>query len=474
MKKFISIFLILTIMISMLSLVSCDFWIFKTTTITEATTTTIPDVPSVRFDGGYDSSEVMIEIWHLLHESSGITAIEKAALRFKEIYPNITIKTMTYGDYNQIYEFVNKTDKENRPNLIFCSPELILEYNKSNSIVTLDSFVDSDYVIESTGEMMGFTEEQIDDLVDNFYNEGRILDDGKMYYLPLYRLTDLLYYNKSVFDELGLEAPQTWKDVENCIQVIKENYPDSIPLGCESTENLFITLAAQYGSDYTSNTGNNYLFVNDTNKSFVSKFAEWYQKGWFTTDYPERGPYDDFASGKILMSIASSAGVRYHSPNKVDGEYTFELGVAPMPQVDTSSPKSISYGPSIAMLESENIQGVYASWLFLKFLMTDPETQGLLAVKYLSMPMTNSALESNIYTNMMKSYENSGSLLLTANEFIVTQSTACFIPAVFTGADKTKENVGLLMKSVFSKYQLGANNSTMIDEEFIKALANCK
>lgn len=468
MKKLISLLLIFTLVASMMSLISCSFIEnFKN----ETTTTPQNQIPVAP---GYDGSEVTIEFWHLLHESSMVTAIEKAAVRFKKIYPNITIKTMTYGDYNQIYEFVNKTDKENRPNLIFCSPELILEYNKSNSIVTLDSFLNNNYVIESTGEMMGFTQEQLDDLVDNFYNEGRILDDGKMYYLPLYRLTNVLYYNKSVFDELGLEAPQTWEDVENCIQVIKENYPDSIPLGCKSTEDLFITLAAQYGSDYTSNTGDNHLFVNDTNKSFVSKFAEWYQKGWFTSDYPAWGPYDDFASGKILMSIGSSAGVRYHYPNKIDGEYTFELGVAPIPQVDPSNPKSISNGPSVAILENENIQEVYASWLFLKFLMTDTQTQATLAIQYQAIPMTSSALESDIYKNRMEYLENNNPLLLKNSQVVVTQSNACFIPAVFVGADKTKENVGLLMKSVFSKYQLGADNSAMIDEEFRKALENCK
>lgn len=467
MKKLLSILLAFTLLTSMLSLFSCNFNFFTDTT----------DEPNSEpniYAGAYDGSEVTITIWHTLSESRVITAIENAAVRFEEIYPNITIETMTYGDYDQIYEFVNKADKEDKPNLIFCSPELILEYNESNSIVTLDSFLNNKYVIESTGEIMGFTQEQLDDLVDNFYNEGRILDDGKMYYLPLYRLTNVLYYNKSVFDELGLEAPQTWEDVENCIQVIKENYPDSIPLGCESTEDLFITLAAQYGSDYTSNKGDNYRFVNDTNKSFVSKFAEWYQKGWFTSDYPAWGPYDDFANGKILMSIASSAGVRYHYPNKIDGEYTFELGVAPIPQVDPSNPKSISNGPSIAILENENIQEVYASWLFLKFLMTDTQTQATLAIQYQAIPMTSSALESDIYKNRMEYLENNNPLLLKNSQVVVIQSNACFIPAVFVGADKTKENVGLLMKSLFSKYQLGADNSAMIDEEFRKALENCK
>ena len=468
MKKSISLLLILSLVASMMSLISCGFL----ENIYNKTTTTAPQ-NQTPVAPGYDGSEVTIEFWHTLSESRVITAIEEAAARFEEIYPNITIETMAYGNYDQIYEFVNKTDKENRPNLIFCSPELILEYNKSNSIVTLDSFLNNKYVIESTGEMMGFTQEQLDDLVDNFYNEGRILDDGKMYYLPLYRLTNVLYYNKSVFDELGLEAPQTWEDVENCIQVIKENYPDSIPLGCESTEDLFITLAAQYGSDYTSNKGDNYRFVNDTNKSFVSKFAEWYQKGWFTSDYPH-GPYDDFANGKILMSIASSAGVRYHYPNKIDGEYAFELGVAPIPQVDPSNPKSISNGPSIAILENENIQEVYASWLFLKFLMTDAQTQATLAIQYQAIPMTSSALESDIYKNNMEYLENKNPLLLKNSQVVVTQSNACFIPAVFDGSTKTKENVGLLMKSVFSKYQLGADNSAMIDEEFRKALENCK
>ncbi len=472
MKKRVILWLVVFFVISAISLFLYNS--IAQNNNSEITTTTGEKTTSNPEPAAYDGSEVTITIWHTMFTSSGVSAIERAAARFKEIYPNITVKTVVLGDYDQIYEHVWASTQENKPNLVFCSPEQILEYTKSNSIVTLDSLINNESVIESSGEMMGFTQEQLDDFIDNFYNEGRMFNDGKMYYLPLSRQTDLLYYNKSVFDKLGLQAPKTWGEMEECIKTLQEHYPNSIPLGCESADNLFITLAAQYGSNYTSSTGDNYLFVNDTNKAFVTKFAEWYQKGWFTTDYPEYGPYDDFANGEILMSIGRSNGVMYHYPAKSNGEYTFELGVAPIPQVDPSNPKSLADGPSVCILNSENIQEIYASWLFLKFITTDSETQALCGLSYASMPVTASALENSKYKDLTENSNLYDSPRYLAIKIVINQSNTCFTPPVFDGSAKAKENVGLLMKTIFEKYRIGEDNSTIIDEEFDKALANCK
>ena len=139
---------------------------------------------------------------------------------------------------------------------------------------------------------------------------------------------------------------------------IKEIDPKSIPLGYDSEGNWFITMTEQYGSDYTSATEPHYLFDNDTNKAFVKKFNEWYQKGYVTT----AGLYGAYTSGlftstdetRCYMCIGSSAGATYQRPAKgEDGSYPFEVGIATIPQVNAENPKVISQGPSLVILKTD-------------------------------------------------------------------------------------------------------------------------
>lgn len=459
MKKLISLALLFTLTLSAMAFSSCRFGTPNHMDYLNST---------------YDGSEVTIEIWHTFATSSGVSPIERASYEFKKLYPNITIKTRVFGHYEQIYEFVTECTDETMPNLVFCSPSTLMAYHENDMLVSLDHFINNKNIIASTNEMTGFTQAQIDDFVDTFYNEGKIFGSDTLYSLPFVKSTDLLYYNKSVFDELGLKVPTTWDEMEQCFEVLKEAYPDCTPLGYQSTENLFITLAAQYGSDYTSANGE-YLFVNDKNKAFVSKFAEWYQKGYLTLSEFEYGPYDDFANAQTLMYVGNSVGIMYFYPTKIDGEFTFELGAAPIPQFDPSNPKTVAEGEaSICLIENQNSQEVYASWLFLKYLMTDMEFQARSATQYNSMPVLNSVKDSDEYKTYVNNSFTNGSLRYIAMELVPLQADSCFTTPIFEGYEKARENVGLLVRSIFEKYQLGADNSAMIDEEFQKALDECK
>ena len=317
--------------------------------------------------------------------------------------------------------------------------------------------------------------------IEGYYNEGKEYGDGLMYSLPFQKSTEVLYYNKTEFDALGLQAPETWDDVEIAIQLLKQKYPNSTPLGYDSEENFFITIAAQLGSDYTSATGNHYTFVNQKNKDFVAKFAEWYQMGWMTTSALMGGSYtsDSFKKandevGKIFMSIGSSAGARYQRPDKVDGEYPFEVGIVSIPQFDTNNPKVISQGPSICIFEDENEQEMYASWLFLKFLTTDQRFQAEYAMKSGYVPVIKSVMETSQYKMALENADGGDFITSLVALVALEQQDAYFTSPAFAGSADARTQVGLLVQSVFSKFELGEDNSNMINTEFQKYYDYCQ
>ncbi len=465
MKRILVSLLLVAMIINVFALVSC----FNNNPVVDLDLT-----------GSYDGSAVTITFWHSMGADNK-ALLEDAIARFNEKYPNITIEHQSLGDYDGIFDQIRtKLTAGNQPNLAFCYPDHVATYNKSESVVVLDDLINNQNVL-GTGEMMGFTQAQLDDFIEAYYNEGKEYGDGKMYSLPFQKSTEVLYYNKTVFDALGLEAPETWDDVEEIIQVLKQNYPNSTPLGYDSEENMFITLVEQYNSEYTSATGEHYTFVNDTNKAFLAKFAEWYQKGWMSTSALMGGSYtsDGFKKaddevGKIFMSIGSSAGARYQRPDKVDGAYPFEVGIVSIPQVDASNPKVISQGPSICIFEDENVQEVYASWLFLKFLTTDQRFQAEYAMKSGYVPVIKSVMETPTYKNALDK-ANGGDFITSLVALVaLEQQDAYYTSPAFAGSADARTQVGLLLQSVFSKYVLNADNSSMINSEFQKYYEICQ
>ena len=431
--------------------------------------------------GTYDGSAVTITFWHTMGADNK-ALLEDAIARFQEVYPNINVEHTSYGDYDGVFEQIRtKLTAGNQPNMAFCYPDHVAWYNNSESVVVLDDLINNQKVIDGSGEMMGFTQAQLDDFIEGYYNEGKEYGDGKMYSLPFQKSTEVLYYNKTVFADLGLEAPKTWDDVEVLVKALKEAYPNSTPLGYDSEENFFITLCAQYGSDYTSATGEHYTFVNDTNKAFVAKFAEWYQKGWMSTSALMGGSYtsDGFKkandeTGKIFMSIGSSAGARYQRPEKEGDNYPFDVGIVSLPQVNPADPKVISQGPSICVFEDENVQEVYASWLFLKFLTTDQRFQAEYAMKSGYVPVIKSVMDTPTYKTALEK-ANGGDFITSLVALVaLEQEEAYFTSPAFSGSADSRTQVGLLLQSVFSKYVLGQDNSSMINSEFQKFYDICK
>ena len=435
--------------------------------------------------GTYDGSAVTITFWHTMGIDNK-AALDAAIARFNEQYPNIKVDHKSLGDYDEVYSQIQtKLKAGTYPNIAYCYPDHVASYNDARKVVVLDDLINNKNVISSTNEMMGFTQAQLDDFIEGYYNEGKEYGDNKMYSLPFMKSTEVLYYNKTVFAELGLEAPKTWEDVENCIIKLKEAYPNSTPLGYDSLENFFITLAAQHGSDYTSATGDYYIFNNDTNKAFVKKFAEWYQKGWLTSPNPQQSGYtsDAFtaandADKKVFMAIGSSAGARYQRPDKNgEGEYPFDVGIVPVPQVNPADPKVISQGPSICILKKDNVQEVYASWLFVKFLTTDAKFQATYSTKSGYIPVIKSVINDPEYKAYIDLADGGDFITSLVAKVALEQEAAYFTSPAFSGSANARTQVGLLTWAVFTNYSMNASDATnnqMIDTMFDQQEAECE
>ena len=424
-----------------------------------------------------------------------IDAIE----RFNALYPDITIEPSYPGKYDDVRDTIkNELAGGTQPHLAYCYPDHVALYNVTKKVVPLDAFIESTIEItreDGTKEVLGLTEEQIDNFIDGYYAEGAVFDEaGTMYTLPMSKSTEVLYYNKTFFDtyaeEYGLKVPTTWEEMEDaCEKILKIKADKNLtslnkPLGYDSEANWFITMCEQYGSNYTSATGNTkFLFNNKKNREFVQMFREWYDKGYFTTQ-ELYGSYtsDLFKTAGIVMCIGSSAGATHQVPDGTDGHAEFDVAIAPIPQINLEAPKAISQGPSLVMFDQANKQEVVATWLFAKFLTTDAEFQASFSMVsgYIpvierealveAIPDYGTWLDTGIAPGATAADPKSKAIATTIS-VALSQQDAYFVSPAFNGSSKARDVVGALMQFCFVE-QTG-DIPAMIEQAFKDAIAEC-
>jgi len=431
-------------------------------------------------EGGYDGSAVEIVFYNTM--GSNLTPVlDTYIAEFNKLYPNIKVTSTNVGNYDDCRDQIStEITVGNQPNIAYCYPDHVALYNLAKAVTTLDNLIASDIEVaraDGTTEILGLTEEQIADFIEGYYNEGKQFGDGLMYTLPMSKSTEVLYYNKTFFDANGLTVPTTWDELEALCAKIKEIDPNSIPLGYDSEANWFITMCEQYGSPYTSATGDHFLFDNEQNHAFIKKFNEWYNKGYLTT----QTLYGGYTSGlfvsttevKSYMSIGSSAGAIHQRPAAgADGSYPFEVGIATIPQVDAANAKVISQGPSLCIFQKSNPQEVIASWLFVKFLTTNVDFQAEFGLASGYLPVLKSAAEHPVYKAELDNADGGNHITALSAKVCMAQADAYYTSPAFNGSSKARDEVGALLTKCLALTE--GDIDAQIADAFADAVAECE
>ncbi|MDE7439432.1 MAG: extracellular solute-binding protein [Clostridia bacterium] len=430
-------------------------------------------------ESGFDTTKPVTITFHHTMGRMLSDVLQGAIDDFTDIYPNITVNEEAVGTYEDVRDQTLKEIEEgNQPNVVYCYPEHIADFIAKDAVVPLNGFLpDGEYkdktvtLPDGTKVPLGFTQAEQEVFVQAYYQEGFYYGDSStMYSLPFSKSTEVLYYNKAVFEQLGLGVPTTWDEMEAVCAALKTAYPNSTPLGYDSESNLFITMCEQLSSPYTSSTGENFLFDNATNRMFVEKFKSWVDNGYLTTQQV-LGMYSSniFTKKNCFMVVSSSAGARNYVPDRVDGEYPFEVGIASVPQINPDRPKVISQGPSVCVLIQNNPQEMLASWLLVKYLTTNVKFQAQFSAVSGYVPVTTAVLQHPGYVELLAEANGTDKLnYLALKACMELAQTGCyFVPPVFEGSATARNQVGSLMAAVFK-------GDKTIDQAFKDAIDNCK
>lgn len=122
---------------------------------------------------------------------------------FNESQDKYEIKTTTQADYTETYEKLQAgIAGNNAPDMALLDVDKSRNLSEKNLIADLSSYVEED------------TDFNADDFLPVFFDQGQD-ENGKLFALPAYGTTQVLYYNVEAFKNAGIdsESIETWQDL---------------------------------------------------------------------------------------------------------------------------------------------------------------------------------------------------------------------------------------------------------------------
>jgi len=418
---------------------------------------------------------------------------------FKKVEPNITVNNVYQsGSYNDLESMISKGFlSDNYPDIVQGYPDNVANYIDYGKAVKLDSYINN--------AEYGWNDFDKSDIIEAFQDEGREYTVEGTYSVPYSKSTEEMFYNADVLIGLDLSkydstinsgAPLnaayfdklTWTELFDKLCPAITKYNDALPtdqkilktdqayhgiFAYDSDDNLFITLAKQYGYGYTSvkNGFGSVDFNNDGMKSVLKTFKKAYDNGYFLTKGSAGGNYTNtyFTLQNTLFSVGSTGGVKY----QFDAAHPMNVGVARIPQADINNPWTINQGPSLTVLDHNSEDRKLASWLFYKY-MTNTTNSLDWAINSGYMGIRNSNYESDEYkeaTSVEDKQEKTLDILMAKSASYLSKITPnMFVSPAFKGSSQCRTQVGGLMTSVLTSNGTDAT----IDDLFAKAESTAK
>lgn len=241
------------------------------------------------------------------------------------------------------------------------------------------------YINDATIGIPNFKE----NLTGFVYGEITQWGDGAIYMIPNICTSEVFYYNKTLFEELNLEVPKTWEELEEVSRVIyqKTGKPG---FGTDSAIDTFQGLLIQNGSGYINAETKQMDLDYDVALEQLTWLADCIKEGIFRLpgdDFYLSGP---FCSGAVASYIGSSAGVGYATMNNG----AFEVGCAPIPQAGKVLYSS-SWGGGFVCFKTTEAKAK-AAYKFLKWF-TSTEMTSRWAINFGALPAYISGMETAEY-----------------------------------------------------------------------------
>lgn len=358
---------------------------------------------------------VEITFWHAMNGDLE-KSLQGLTDKFMAENQNIKVTLQNQSSYQELQQKITATtaSPKDLPTMTQAYPHWMVDAAQENLLVDLKPYIEN--------ETIKF--DNYDDILEGFRKASEV--DGKIYGLPFNKSTEVIWYNKDLFEELNLKVPTTYEEFANVAKTITEK-KGIVGAGFDSLNNFYTTFLKNEGIDFNSS-------VDVTGKESVDAvnyYLDGVKAGYFRIAGTDKFLSGPFANETLGMYVGSNAGESFVKQG-VNGK--FEVGVAPYP-----AEISMQQGTDLYVFSNATPEQRTAAYEFLKFL-TEGENQITWAKETGYMPARKSAIQS-------EEYKTSGSLVAAILE---DATKNLFVNDVAPGVDSAYRESATVLEGILS------------------------
>ncbi len=288
------------------------------------------------------------------------------------------------------------------------------------------SYSDTAYKVDEMGCAVDiskyFTDEELNEYIDGYIEEGRISTDNSLKIFPTAKSTEVMMLNFTDWEKfaesenVSTDDLKTWESVVDTAEKYYE-YTDNLTpdikndgkafFGRDSIANYMLVGAKQLGAEFViQKDGKAVLNIDkDVVRRLWDNYYVPYVKGYFSAQSRYRS--DDAKIGEIIALICSTSGSTYFPDTvTIDDDYTYPIEslVMPVPNFEGTEPYIVQQGAGMVVTKSDE-KTEYACTVFLKWF-TEKERNISFSVGSGYMPVKKDANEEEIVLAETSSREN--------------------------------------------------------------------
>ena len=330
-----------------------------------------------------------ITFWHAMGGEAGVALEEIVADFNEENDKSITVTSEFQGTYDDTITKLKSASLGNMGADLVQIYEIGSRYMMdSDFIIPMQEFVDNE----------GYDLSQIEPNIAAYYTV-----DDSLYSIPFNSSTPVVYYNKDMFENAGIEnAPETLAEIGEMQEALTTDGGADMAISLQIYGWFIEQFTSKQGLEFVNNgngrdtAATEVEFVN--NEAMVNILTEWnelYESG-AAPNVGRQGGQPEFVAGQSAMTIGSTASLKTIL-NEVAGE--FEVGTAYLPAISETDEGGVSIGgASLWALDNEDPEKAQAVWEFTKY-MISPEVQAEWNKATGYFPITTAAHEEEVFKN---------------------------------------------------------------------------
>ncbi|CAM4515899.1 extracellular solute-binding protein [Paenibacillus typhae] len=289
--------------------------------------------------------------WMKEHDRPLLAIFEEVVQEYQKEHPNVKV------NFEGLDQTIHREQKLKSEMVTGTPPDMFVLFGGAE----IEPYARSNRLMDLTGFV------QDNGLGNQFSDLHLWTFDRHIYGLPIEGNAEPLYYNKTLFQKLGIKPPETVSELDEAIRQLKEAGITPFALGNEDRwpAGIFAHyLMDRYaGPDLIQKlvTGKDgAAFVNKAYLEAFSHLEKWIGEGAFSAGSNDTSPENAvrmFSSGEAAMYLNGNWDINLFTGETAPEGFENEVGVIPFPSLTKGTEPSIAGGYTIGIGLSASLTG---------------------------------------------------------------------------------------------------------------------